>query len=153
MTATSRMELLRPLTRYAGNPILVPDQMPVPCSAVFNCSAVWFKDQVLLLLRVEDLRRENSFHVATSRDGLRFDVCPDPIDLPKREYEKRYDATRFDMRITPLDGTYYVCYASWAAGSSIAMARTDDFKRFEPVGGLSVPSNRNGALFPRKIGG
>ncbi len=147
------MKLNVPLVRHPANPILTPDQMPFDCMAVYNSGAVWFKDRVLMILRAEDSRRENSFYLATSTDGIKFDVSPKPIDLPRSPLEVKYDTTRFDVRITPLEGSFYLCYASWAAGCSIAMARTDDFEHFEAVGSLSLPANRNAALFPRKING
>lgn len=144
-----------PLIRHPENPILTPRQMPVECSAVFNSGAIRFGDEVLLLLRVENLCRETQFYVATSKDGVHFHVRNEPIHYPLREVEKKYSAHRFDMRITALDGVYYVCHAVWleAFGCSIGMARTKDFVNFEPVGELSVPSNRNAVLFPEKING
>jgi beta-1,4-mannooligosaccharide/beta-1,4-mannosyl-N-acetylglucosamine phosphorylase len=122
---------------------------------VFNSGAVLFGDKVLLLLRVEDMARDNHFHVATSSDGVHFEVSPEPIEYPLRDTEERFLDNRFDMRITPLEGTYYVTHASWLGGlgSCIGLARTDDFKTLNAVGRLSVPSNRNAALFPEKING
>lgn len=143
-----------PLCRHPANPIITPADMPVECSAVFNCGAVLFEGDVLLLLRVEDAERQTSFHAARSRDGIHFEVCPEPIDYPLREIERRLGSHRFDMRITPLDGTYYVYHALWIKqGSVIAMARTDDFKTFTPFEPISPPSNRNAVLFPEKIDG
>lgn len=144
-----------PLARHPDNPIIAPRDMPVECSAVFNAGAVRYGDKHLLLLRVEDYARRCDFHVATSDDGVHFDVNPEPIDYPLREIEKSTDSLRFDMRITPLDGAYYVCHAVWLTGigCTIGIARTEDFVRFEPVGGVSVPSNRNAVLFPDKING
>ncbi len=129
--------------------------MPVPCSSVFNCGATRFEDRVLLLLRVEDMARDNAFHVATSKDGVNFEIQPEPIDYPLRDTESRFLENRFDMRITQLEGHYYVTHASWLGGygSCIGTALTKDFRSFEPVGELSVPSNRNAALFPEKIQG
>ncbi len=144
-----------PLVRFDGNPILTPDQMPVECSAVFNAGAVRFNDKVLLLLRVEDYSRKTNFHVATSDDGVNFGVNPEPIRYPLRDVEREHHGHRFDMRITPMDGAFYVCHAVWLGklGCSVAMARTSDFVDFEPVGSVSVPSNRNAVLFPEKIRG
>lgn len=152
---SSILEAVTPLVRYPANPILTPAEMPVECSAVFNTGAIWFRDRVLLLLRVESLARTTQFHVATSSDGVEFDVSPEPINYPLRPMEKKYGSHRFDMRITALDGTFYVCHAAWVDpfGCSIGMAKTDDFKNFVPVGELSVPSNRNAVLFPRRIKG
>jgi len=143
-----------PLVRHLANPIITPADMPVECSAVFNCGAVKFEGDVLLLLRVEDAERQTRFHTARSRDGVHFDVCPEPIDYPLREIERRLGSHRFDMRITPLEGTYYICHALWIKpGCVIAMARTDDFRTFTPLEAISPPSNRNAVLFPEKIDG
>lgn len=129
--------------------------MPVECSAVFNAGAVRVGKEIVLLLRIEDFSRQTRFHVARSSDGVHFDVNPQSIDYPMTELETRYGAHRFDMRITPLDGVYYVCHATWVGklGCSIAIASTTDFVTFRSLPSLSVPSNRNAVLFPEKIGG
>lgn len=151
-----RKNLSSPLTRHPENPILTPDQMPFPCSAVYNAGATEYRGGVLLLLRVEDARRKTDFYVATSRDGVHFDVATKPIRYPLGETEKRLGGKphRFDMRITRIGSGYIVCHAVWTSyGSCIGMARTRDFESFEPFPYLSVPSNRNAVLFPEKIGG
>lgn len=145
-----------PLRRYEGNPILTPDDMPFRCYTVFNAGAIMFKDKVLLLLRVENCERETDFYVATSDDGIHFEVTPEPIDYPLSEQEKRWGkAHRFDMRITLLEGTYYVCHAALLhkLGCCIGMATTEDFVHFEPLPYPSEPSNRNAVLFPERING
>ncbi len=144
-----------PLIRYEGNPILTPEQMPFRCYSVFNAGAIRFKDEYLLLLRVEDYSRRTDFYVATSKDGINFSVRSEPINYPLTEIEKRYrKGHRFDMRITYLENTYYVCHALWLdPGCMIAMAKTEDFVNFEPLPYTSVPSNRNAVLFPEKING
>ena len=149
-------DLELPLKRYAGNPILTPDQMPFRCYSVFNAGATLFNGKVLLLLRVERCDRETYFYTATSADGIHFDVNPEPIQYPLSETEKRYGkAHRFDMRITQIEGVYYVLHAAWLSkwGCCIGMATTEDFVHFKPMPHLSEPSNRNGVLFPEKING
>lgn len=143
------------LKRHPNNPIIEPADMPVPCSSVFNCGAVRFEGRVLLLLRVENMARANDFYVATSEDGVRFDISDQPIHYPLRDLETELLENRFDMRITEMEGTFYVTHASWLAGygSCIGLARTLDFRTFEAVGELSVPSNRNAALFPARLSG
>jgi predicted GH43/DUF377 family glycosyl hydrolase len=144
-----------PLYRHPSNPILTPAQMPMECTAVFNAGAVRYNGKVLLLLRVENFAREVAFHTATSDDGLHFTVNPTPIDYPPHPLEQEYSSYRFDMRITPLDGQFYVCHAVWITGlgSMIGMAKTTDFAHFEPLPYMSVPFNRNAVLFPEKIRG
>jgi len=144
-----------PLVRCKENPIITPAGMPVECSAVFNAGAVRFHGKILLLLRVEDLSRQCSFHVATSDDGVHFDIHPKPIDYPLRPIEEKYGTSRFDMRITPLEGAYYICHAIWLKefGCIHGMARTEDFVKLTSLPFTSLPSNRNAVLFPEKIGG
>jgi beta-1,4-mannooligosaccharide/beta-1,4-mannosyl-N-acetylglucosamine phosphorylase len=143
------------LKRHPANPILTPDQLPFEAYTVFNAGATRYQGKILLLLRIETTSRETVFHVARSSDGIKFEVDEKPIVYPMSDLEKRGSrAHRFDMRITPLDGTFYVCHAVWLDpwGSCIAIARTDDFVNFTQVS-MSVPSNRNAVLFPRKING
>ena len=146
---------MRILRRHPSNPILTPHQLPFDAYTVFNAGAIRRGGEILLLLRIETTSRQTVFHVATSTDGVHFAVRETPINYPQSDLEKLGNrAHRFDMRITPLDGTYYVCHAVWLDpwGSCIAIARTDDFISFEQIS-MSVPSNRNAVLFPEKIRG
>lgn len=145
-----------PLVRHEANPIITPEKMPFPCYAVYNAGATMFNGKVLLLLRVEDSDMTTSFFVATSQDGVNFDVSSEPINYPLSETENRVvPAHRFDMRITQIDGKYHCYHAAWLSkyGCCIGMASTEDFVNFTPLDHLSVPSNRNAVLFPEKIGG
>jgi len=151
-----RPSTMGPLKRHEANPILTPGDMPFRCYSVFNSGATLHQGQVLLLLRVESCERKTDFYVATSDDGVRFEVRPEPIDYPLCETEERFGkAHRFDMRITRLEGTCYVTHASWTKrwGCCMGMATTEDFVHFKPLPRLSVPSNRNHVLFPERIGG
>lgn len=150
-----KIKITPPLVRYEKNPIITPDDMPFPCAAVFNSGAVMFNGKITLLLRVRDLIAENKVHIATSDNGYNFSVNPDPINYPLRDIEKKYGVNRFDIRITPIDDTFYVCHAAWlyGFGCTIAMAKTDDLVNFEPLPHLSLPTNRNAVLFPEKING
>jgi len=65
---TARINLY-PFKRYAGNPILTREDIPYPCNTVFNAAAVKFKDEYLLLLRIEDLSGKSHFTLARSKDG------------------------------------------------------------------------------------
>lgn len=143
------------LTRHPENPILTPDDLPFDAYTVFNAGVTHFNEKILLLLRTETRELKTSFHVATSDDGVHFDVNSEPITYPLSDLEKHGTrAHRFDMRITPLEGTFYVCHAVWLDpwGSCIAIAKTDDFVNFKQIS-MSVPSNRNAVLFPEKING
>ena len=144
------------LRRYAGNPIITPDDMPFNCYTVMNAGATIYNGQVILILRAEDCTRKTHFYVAKSDDGLHFTVSPDPIKYPLSVTEERIGpAHRFDMRITKLEGKYYVFHAAWMHpwGCGIGLCTTEDFVNFTPLYNLSEPSNRNAVLFPEKING
>lgn len=64
------------LQRYKKNPILKAEDFPVPVNSVFNAGAAIFKQQYILLTRVEDLSGSSLLWVARSEDGLNF--IPDP---------------------------------------------------------------------------
>lgn len=145
-----------PLVRYANNPIIVPEDMPFNAYTVMNAGATMYKGKVLLILRSENCERKTLFYVATSADGINFDINDKPIELALTEPEKRMvPSGRFDMRITQMGDTYYIFYASWLGkyGSCIATASTKNFETFESFPYLSEPSNRNAVLFPEKIDG
>lgn len=150
------------LRRHPANPILSPANMPFECYAVFNAGAVRFHNQYLLLLRCSMMDGLNRYHTATSDDGVHFTVNPEPIDYPLETLEQYSGCRRgfrhhqFEMRITPMDGTFYLYHAvnmDATGGCCICMARTDDFVHFQSLPYLSVPENRNAALFPEKING
>jgi beta-1,4-mannooligosaccharide/beta-1,4-mannosyl-N-acetylglucosamine phosphorylase len=149
------MKLKMQLVRHSSNPILTPKDLPFEAYTVFNAGVVRCQGGYLLLLRIETQARNTVFHVATSTDGINFEVNPEPIDYPFGPIEECASRVhRFDMRITPLEDTYYVCHAVWLEpwGCSIGIAQTDDFVSFKQIS-ISVPSNRNAVLFPEKING
>ena len=149
----SKTKILR---RYEGNPIITPDDMPFNCYTVMNAGATMFKGRVILLLRVEDCTRRTLFYTAASDDGIHFTVSPDPITYPLSVTEDRIGAAhRFDMRITQIEGKYYIFHAAWMGnyGCGIGLCTTEDFVHFTPLYNISEPSNRNAVLFPEKING
>jgi len=145
------------LKRHPANPIITPDDMPFRCYTVMNAGATMFNNKVLLLLRVEDCMRLTNFYVATSDDGVNFDISSEPINYPLSVTEEiTGPGNRFDMRITRFeDGKYYCFHANWLDkyGCCLGLATTEDFINFKPLYHLSEPSNRNAVLFPEKING
>lgn len=142
--------------RWEGNPTITVDDIPFRCNSVFNAGAVRFGEQYLLLLRVEDLKGRSVFAIARSDDGFHFTVDPEPAMVPSdeepfRTYERRGIE---DPRISQIDDKYYVMYTAYSKyGACLALARTEDFVKFDRLGVVSEPENKDGVLFPRKING
>ncbi len=156
--ATRRTPVIFPkkeiVTRYPDNPILTADDMPVACNAVFNSGVTMFDGRTLMLLRIEDIDRFQHLRVATSDDGYRFDVGEEPVTFPEDPDAERYEGTIYDPRITRIEDRYIVCYAAHSEiGVRIGMAETRDFRAFTRLPFGSAVDNRNGVLFPEKIGG
>lgn len=142
--------------RWEGNPIVSLEDIPFECNTVFNAAVTKLDDQYLLLIRVEDKRGRSIFALARSEDGYRFVVEPEPVMTPTDEEPfATYEACGIeDPRITPMDGTYYVMYTAYSHyGPRLALAKTDNFKKFERIALISEPVNKDGALFPKKING
>ena len=78
------------LTRHPDNPILTWRDAPVPANAVYNPGAAKIGARTLLLLRLEDTRRDNRLHCAWSEDGVRFEIEPEPIALATPEEERPF---------------------------------------------------------------
>ena len=144
--------------RYEGNPILTADDWPYPCNTVFNPAAVRLDTgETLLLVRVEDHRGVSHLTVARSPNGLTdWTIDPEPTLVPDPERWPEETWGIEDPRIVWLEemGCYAVTYTAFSEeGPAIALALTEDFRTFERRGLLMPPEDKNGVLFPRKIGG
>jgi beta-1,4-mannooligosaccharide/beta-1,4-mannosyl-N-acetylglucosamine phosphorylase len=144
------------LRRYEGNPIITAGDIPFTCNTVFNGSPVRIDGVYFILLRVEGQHGYSLFALARSTDGYSFEVEDLPVmtpasDGPMAKYEV---AGIEDPRITPLEDHLYVVYTAFSGyGPVMALARTDDLHTFERLGVISEPGNKDGLLFPRRIGG
>lgn len=142
--------------RWEGNPIISVEDIPFRCNSVFNAAAASYNGEYILLLRVEDLKGRSVFALARSDDGFHFAVDPEPVMEPAdyepfRTYEKRGIE---DPRITEIDGEYFIMYTAYSQyGPCLALAKTTDFQTITRMGIISEPENKDGVLFPKKIGG
>ena len=140
--------------RYPGNPIITLDDIPQPSNAVFNAAVTKYRDEYLLLLRVEGLEGKSKFFLARGKDGFHFKVSKRSVmqwsgQEPFKTYEKRGIE---DPRITRIGDIYYILYTAVShAGTCIALAATEDFKTFKRIALISEPQNKDAALFPKKI--
>ena len=146
------------LTRHPGNPVLTGKAFPEGSGIkrVFNSGVIKAGGRYVMACRVEDAALRNRIWIAESDDGLCWLPRPGPVELPHDDPEfAEYTAGMYyDPRITYLDGTYYLMHAAHSShGCRLSLLRTTDFSRFEWMGHVSAPDNRNGALFPEKING
>jgi predicted GH43/DUF377 family glycosyl hydrolase len=146
------------LRRVGKGPILQASDWPVTVNAVFNPGAVRLADgTTLLLCRVEDRRGISLLWAARSENGIdnwRVDpepaLAPDPLNHPEELWGVE------DPRIVwlPELERYAVTYTAFSpAGPAVALALTEDFKRFGRVGVVMPPEDKDAALLPRRIDG
>jgi len=142
--------------RWPDNPLITIDDLPIRCSDVWNAGVVKLDGECLLLITVESLHGQTMIYRASSRDGLHFEVDPEPFLAPSEcgPYRKYENAGVRDPRVTRLDDTFYVTYvADSDIGWRIGLVRTEDFQAAERIGLLTQPDTKGGALFPEKIRG
>lgn len=157
------------VTRYAGNPILKPSDMPVPCCAVYNSGVIKTPDgEYIMASRFEEPNKMQKIWVSRSRDGFHFQPDPEPVQIICDEKDREvFDevvylnhckgaliGSWFDPRINCVEGKYYITYCVGGDyGCRIAIAETEDFKTLKHVSFPLHILNRNAVLFPEKING
>jgi predicted GH43/DUF377 family glycosyl hydrolase len=144
--------------RHERNPILSAADWPYPVNSVFNPGAALLPDgTTLLLCRVEDRRGHSHLCAARSADGVdgwKVDPQPTLAADPEHFAEELWGIE--DPRITfvPELGRYAVVYTAFSHdGPGVALALTDDFRRFERYGMIMQPDDKDAALLPRRIDG
>jgi predicted GH43/DUF377 family glycosyl hydrolase len=146
------------LTRHPAGPILRGSDFPAASriTRVFNSGVIKHRERYVMACRVEDRALRNLIWLADSSDGYHFTPRPAPLDVPAHDpHWQEYTAGMYyDPRITEIDGTYYLVHAAHSKhGCRLSLIRTLDFETFEWMGFISETDNRNGVLFPEKIGG
>jgi predicted GH43/DUF377 family glycosyl hydrolase len=142
--------------KYEGNPILTPESWPYPTNAVFNPAAAKLNTEVLLLVRVEDMRGFSHFTVARSADGYtNWEIDPEPtLEADQSSQEERWGLE--DPRIVWLEEQkqFAITYISFSEGGPvISLAITKNFRTFARLGSLLPPEDKDGCLLPRRFRG
>src|ERR1043166_7825518 len=139
-------------TRPPGKPLLPAADWPYPINTVFNAGATLLPDgTTLLLCRVEDRRGHSHLSAARSRTGVDgWLVDPQPTLVPDIENHPEEIWGIEDPRITfvPELKKYAITYTSYSRGGpGVSLAFTEDFHKFERVGVVMTPEDKDAALF------
>jgi beta-1,4-mannooligosaccharide/beta-1,4-mannosyl-N-acetylglucosamine phosphorylase len=143
------------LWRSSRNPIVGPGHVP-RANSIFNSAVVPFRDGYAGVFRVDDTTRTMNVHAGRSADGVEWEIDPEPIGfiadderVPEIQQEFLY---AYDPRVTWLEDRYWVTWCNGYHGPTIGLAYTQDFETFQQLDNAFLPFNRNGVLFPRRIG-
>ena len=142
--------------RYAENPILKPEEWPYPVNAVFNPGAIEYNGEVHLLCRIETKEGFSHITVVKSPDGFKHWEIPEKPTLTPDPVHKEEMWGLEDPRVVFLeeDKKYAITYVSFSQGGPlISLILTEDFKKFERLGPLVPPEDKDGCLFPKKFKG
>ena len=148
----------RLLKRHDANPLLTARGWPYHVNTVFNAGAVRLATgHTLLLCRVEDCSGRSHLCAARSADGVtdwQIDseptLPPDPVDHPEELWGLEDPRVVWVPELERYAVTY-TCYGPRGPGVSLAL--TEYFRKFERVGNIMPPEDKDAALLPRRIGG
>lgn len=137
--------------RSRQNPIIRRELLP-NANSIFNSAVVKFGDGFAGVFRMDDTARQQNLMNGRSRDGIKWQIDPQPIqflsDTPEKYYTRGYNP-----RVCCIGDRYYVTWCNDYHGPTIGVAWTRDFEKFHLMENAFLPFNRNGVLFPRKIKG
>lgn len=135
--------------RYSGNPVIKADALR-NANSIFNSAVVPFENGYAGIFRVDDLCRVQRLHAGFSSDGIHWNLEVSPVHF-RGGFPFEYG---YDPRVCRIDDDYWI---TWCNGycdmPTIGIAVTRDFKTFLQKENAFLPFNRNGVLFPRRIGG
>jgi predicted GH43/DUF377 family glycosyl hydrolase len=146
-----------PFKRAKTNPLITPDDLPFENNGVFNPAVADLGDEMVLLLRIERREGISELRIARSPNGVdNWEFADEPLlspDLPDYPFEEWGCE---DPRITRLEnGQWAVAYTAYGRyGATVAVAIIDDsFESVERLGSVTMPPNKNAALYPVKFDG
>lgn len=140
-----------PLWRFSGNPIIGRDGNKVS-NSVFNSAVIPYEEGYAGVFRCDSRSISMDIFVGFSKNGIDWEIEDTPIHLVHDDPEVSNREYRYDPRLSYMEGYYYLTWCNGYHGPTIGLARTKDFKNFEQLENPVLPYNRNGVLFPRKIG-
>jgi beta-1,4-mannooligosaccharide/beta-1,4-mannosyl-N-acetylglucosamine phosphorylase len=138
--------------RYSRNPIIPQNAIPTS-NSIFNSAVVPFKGKFAGVFRVDGIGSISDLHAGFSDDGINWNINETPIKWTGQIKQTPYEYG-YDPRVVFVEDRWYVNWCTGISGDpTIGCAWTKDFKAFHIMENLTLPCNRNGVLFPRKING
>jgi beta-1,4-mannooligosaccharide/beta-1,4-mannosyl-N-acetylglucosamine phosphorylase len=137
--------------RYSANPI-IPRNLTVHSNSIFNSAVVPFKGGFAGVFRCDDTCRHMDIHAGRSKDGIKWDIEDEAIKFTKTSPDIPDSGYKYDPRVIFVEDRYYIVWCNGYHGASLGLGYTYDFEKFYQMENPMMVYNRNGAIFPRKIG-
>jgi beta-1,4-mannooligosaccharide/beta-1,4-mannosyl-N-acetylglucosamine phosphorylase len=138
--------------RSRVNPIIARDAVP-NTNSIFNSAVVPFRDAFAGVFRCDDTARVMQLHAGRSPDGVHWQIESRRIQFQGADEEIGHFVYGYDPRVCWLEDMYYVTWCNGYHGPTIGVGYTRDFQTFVQLENAFLPYNRNGVLFPRRVGG
>jgi beta-1,4-mannooligosaccharide/beta-1,4-mannosyl-N-acetylglucosamine phosphorylase len=138
--------------RYSKNPVIPRNPIP-KANSTFNSAVIAHEGGFVGVFRIDDTRRVMNLYFGRSPDGLNWKINPEPIDFKCDDPEIAKFMYRYDPRLVKIEDRFWITWCNGYHGPTIGVGYTQDFKTFQQIENSYLPFNRNGVLFPRKIGG
>jgi len=138
--------------RSEKNPIITRDAVP-DANSIFNSAVVPFEGGFAGVFRCDNTARRMQLHAGMSQEGVHWEIEPERIQFQCDDEEIGRFVYGYDPRVCWLEDRYYVTWCNGYHGPTIGVGYTFDFKTFAQMENAFLPYNRNGVLFPRKVGG
>ena len=138
--------------RYGQNPVIPRDLIP-SSNSIFNSAVVPFEGEFAGVFRCDDKRRAMQLHAGRSHDGITWEIKNDRIQWICDDADVGEWGYGYDPRVVWINDRYYVTWCNAYGGwPTIGVGYTHGFREFHQLENAFLPFNRNGVLFPRKIG-
>ncbi len=138
--------------RYSQNPIIGRYDTPTS-NSIFNSAVVPYEDGFAGVFRCDNKAVQMNIHAGFSKDGIKWDINPEPIEMKAGNTEMIDSDYKYDPRVTWIEDRYWVTWCNGYHGPTIGIAYTFDFKEFFQCENAFLPFNRNGVLLPEKVNG
>ncbi len=141
-----------PIWRYDQNPIIKRDAIK-RSNSVFNSAVVAYENGFAGVFRCDSKSISMNIFAGFSKDGIHWEINEEPIEFHGDNEEILHKEYRYDPRVCFIEDRYYITWCNGYHGPTIGIGYTFDFKTFHQMENAFLPYNRNGVMFPRKIGG
>ena len=138
--------------RYSQNPVIGRYHIP-SSNSIFNSAVVPFKEGFAGVFRCDNKAVQMNIFTGFSKDGIHWDISHEPIKFKAGNTEMIESEYKYDPRVTWIEDRYWITWCNGYHGPTIGIAYTFDFEEFFQCENAFLPFNRNGVLFPQKIGG
>jgi beta-1,4-mannooligosaccharide/beta-1,4-mannosyl-N-acetylglucosamine phosphorylase len=139
------------LWRYSGNPI-IPRNLTMYSNSIFNSAVAPYKDGFAGVFRCDDTSRRMNIHAGRSKDGINWSIDDEVIEFIKTDPGLPDSEYKYDPRVVVVEDRWYIIWCNGYHGPCIGLGYTFDFEKFYQMENPLMFFNRNGVLFPRKIG-